>query len=449
VSTRTRVVVVDDHQMFRSGVLAELGERVATAAILFRDRLLRPGFVLPVVRLAPVAPYGGCMALSGNSGSLGHVEGLGHGVWLYLHRKYYAAEDFDETVDETVLHELLHNELTQFRYDVTLRTGPAVAASPPAAVLDWERDGLTIEKLRHDLLASGPDSLWIMRVPNARTASAADLVRRLEDSEDALTAGDLRHAADRAPFAAIDPEDLWAMTDDVPYIVEVSWAQGYPDGAYDVVFRRAGTSDGAAGLPSQLAVPSTRGAYTNRPHHASSDQQLIPQVRTFLQARLPDYMLPASYVVLDELPLTPNGKVDLSALPAPDTDRPPLGHSYVAPRTALERVLAAQFASVLGLARVGVTDRFFELGGHSLLATQLVARIVDTLGVPLTLRTVFSKPTVADLAAALIAEAGAGGRLERVAALVSAVAEMPEDEAAELLAPRARSGAVRPPRFGA
>ena len=342
-----------------------------------------------------------------------------------------------------------HNELTQFRYDVTLRTGPAVAASPPAAVLDWERDGLTIEKLRHDLLASGPDSLWIMRVPNARTASAADLVRRLEDSEDALTAGDLRHAADRAPFAAIDPEDLWAMTDDVPYIVEVSWAQGYPDGAYDVVFRRAGTSDGAAGLPSQLAVPSTRGAYTNRPHHASSDQQLIPQVRTFLQARLPDYMLPASYVVLDELPLTPNGKVDLSALPAPDTDRPPLGHSYVAPRTALERVLAAQFASVLGLARVGVTDRFFELGGHSLLATQLVARIVDTLGVPLTLRTVFSKPTVADLAAALIAEAGAGGRLERVAALVSAVAEMPEDEAAELLAPRARSGAVRPPRFGA
>ncbi len=92
----------------------ELGERVAVAAILFRDRLMRPGFVLPVVRLAPVASYGGCMALSGNGGSLGHVEGLGHGIWLYLHRKYYAAEDFDETVDATVLHELLHNELTQF-----------------------------------------------------------------------------------------------------------------------------------------------------------------------------------------------------------------------------------------------------------------------------------------------------------------------------------------------
>lgn len=96
-----------------------IGERVATAAILFRDRLLRPGFVLPVVRLAPVAPYGGCMALSGNGGSLGHVEGRGldPGIWLYLHRKFYDGQDFDETVDATVLHELLHNELRQFGED--------------------------------------------------------------------------------------------------------------------------------------------------------------------------------------------------------------------------------------------------------------------------------------------------------------------------------------------
>jgi hypothetical protein len=94
----------------------ELGERVAAAAILFRDRLLRPGFVLPVIRLAPVAPYGRCMALSGNGGSLAHAgpRGLDNGIWLYLHRLYYEGDDFDETVDETVLHELLHNELRQF-----------------------------------------------------------------------------------------------------------------------------------------------------------------------------------------------------------------------------------------------------------------------------------------------------------------------------------------------
>ena len=105
-------VYVEAHRF----MYGELGERVAAAAILFRDRLMRPGFVLPVVRLAPVAPYGGCMALSGNGGALGHVEGRGldNGVWLYLHREFYGDQDFDETVDVTVLHELLHNELTQF-----------------------------------------------------------------------------------------------------------------------------------------------------------------------------------------------------------------------------------------------------------------------------------------------------------------------------------------------
>src|SRR3954465_7815338 len=90
----------------------ELGEHVATAALLFRDRLMRPGFVLPVIRLAPVAPYGHCMALAGNGGALAHAEphGLSHGVWLYLHEQFYG-RGLPEEADATVLHELLHNEL--------------------------------------------------------------------------------------------------------------------------------------------------------------------------------------------------------------------------------------------------------------------------------------------------------------------------------------------------
>src|SRR3954454_12235352 len=94
----------------------ELGEHVATAAVLFRDRLMRPGFVLPVIRLAPVAPYGHCMALAGNSGAIAHAKahGLDQGVWLYLHGKFYGGERLPEEVDRTVLHELLHNELRQF-----------------------------------------------------------------------------------------------------------------------------------------------------------------------------------------------------------------------------------------------------------------------------------------------------------------------------------------------
>jgi len=96
----------------------DIGERVATAAILIRDTLMRPGFVLPLIRLAPIAPYGKCMALSGNGGSLIHVPTLPHGIWLYLHRKWYRrGEQQMRKVDEVTMHELLHNELMQFGLD--------------------------------------------------------------------------------------------------------------------------------------------------------------------------------------------------------------------------------------------------------------------------------------------------------------------------------------------
>jgi hypothetical protein len=102
---------VDAHRF----LYGDLGEHVATAAILFRDRLMRPGFVLPVIRLAPVAPYGHCMALAGNGGSLGHVPDLGRGIWLYLHQQYFGSgAALLDRADATVLHELLHNELRQF-----------------------------------------------------------------------------------------------------------------------------------------------------------------------------------------------------------------------------------------------------------------------------------------------------------------------------------------------
>ncbi|HEU4323903.1 MAG TPA: condensation domain-containing protein, partial [Roseiflexaceae bacterium] len=110
------------------------------------------------------------------------------------------------------------------------------------------------------------------------------------------------------------------------------------------------------------------------------------------------YMVPSAFVVLDALPLTPNGKVDRKALPAPDGARPDLEHTFVAPRTATEAVLAELWASVLGAGRVGVHDNFFELGGHSLMATQLVSRIRETLQVELPLRQLFAAPTVALLA---------------------------------------------------
>ncbi|WP_063748729.1 non-ribosomal peptide synthetase, partial [Chondromyces apiculatus] len=129
--------------------------------------------------------------------------------------------------------------------------------------------------------------------------------------------------------------------------------------------------------------------------------------REHLRAKLPDYMIPAAFVVLDALPLTPSGKVDRKALPAPD-GRLEDALAFVAPRTPVEEILAGIWALLLGLDRVGVQDNFFELGGHSLLATQVSARLRTVLGVELPLRVLFEAPTVAGLAAQVEAAQRAG-----------------------------------------
>ncbi|MEV6868896.1 amino acid adenylation domain-containing protein, partial [Streptosporangium subroseum] len=122
------------------------------------------------------------------------------------------------------------------------------------------------------------------------------------------------------------------------------------------------------------------------------------ELRGFLRAGLPDYLVPAVFVELAAVPLTPNGKVDRAALPAPEGGRPEPGGEPVSARTATEEVLAGIWAQVLGLSQVGVTDGFFDLGGHSLLATQVISRLRAAFDVEVPLAALFDHPTVAGLA---------------------------------------------------
>ena len=142
----------------------------------------------------------------------------------------------------------------------------------------------------------------------------------------------------------------------------------------------------------------------HRPGRAAAKNDL----REYLKGRLPEYMVPSAFVALESMPLTPSGKVDRRALPAPG--RPGTGReeSYAAPRTPVEEVLAAMWAEVLGLERVGIHDDFFEAGGHSLLATQLISRVRDAFQVDLTVRALFEEPTVAGLAQSIAAARGEG-----------------------------------------
>ncbi|MDF5728925.1 MAG: amino acid adenylation domain-containing protein, partial [Rhizonema sp. PD38] len=127
------------------------------------------------------------------------------------------------------------------------------------------------------------------------------------------------------------------------------------------------------------------------------------ELRQFLKAKLPDYMVPNAFVILESMPLTPNGKIDRRALPALDLDSDAYGalnlrpDKYIAPRTPIEEMLAQIWSQLLGVEQVGIHDNFFELGGHSLLATQLISRIRDQFKVQLPLRELFNAATIAEL----------------------------------------------------
>ncbi|MEG4578513.1 amino acid adenylation domain-containing protein [Microcoleus sp. MON1_C5] len=123
------------------------------------------------------------------------------------------------------------------------------------------------------------------------------------------------------------------------------------------------------------------------------------ELRQFLQERLPDYMLPSAFVVLEKLPLTPNGKIDRAALPAPDLTRSELEETFAAPCSSIEQQLASIWMEVLGIERVGIHDNFFELGGDSILSIQIVAK-ANRAGIQLTPKLLFQHQTIAFLAAA-------------------------------------------------
>ncbi len=301
-----------------------------------------------------------------------------------------------------------HNEMTQFRYNVVLQIESQPQPKPPLQLplaqgvdccLDWTEQ-LTPPAIHQQLAATQPAMLHIKGVPNARVMTAIQTIAWLtsDAAPDTMptTIGQWRQTLESASQAGIDPEDWWQLETALPYRIDVRWSENDSD-RYDVVCLRQSALINGLEPPTLMPVPCSWSSYANQPLQSQVARHLIPQLRDYLEQRLPAYMVPAAFMVLDALPLTANGKLDRRALPTPDAMRLEAGNQ-VAPRSPSETKLVSLWAELLGLKQVGIHDNFFALGGHSLLATQLTSRIRDAFGVELPLRSLFEAPTIAQLA---------------------------------------------------
>ncbi len=325
------------------------------------------------------------------------------------------------------------NELNAYRYDVTIHVGDeARAPSSEATWLDWSEDGLDLEVLRARLGTGDENHLCVQNVPNARVLRDVRTVGLLADPECPATAGEIRARLDLEPDTGVNPEDLWALADELGYRAELRFSSHPGRGELDVAFLRG--EDALlfpAGSEEQPDRSLTAADFANNPMMGKLSRRLGPDLRAFLTAELPEYMVPTLYVPVDAMPLSPNGKVDRKRLPDPDTFRPEMETEFKLARSPVERVVADVWTEVFAFDRVGVDDTFFDLGGHSLLAVMIQTRLNQIFPIELSLGEIFEYPSVARLAHR-IQEKGAeqGIDAEEVAHILESIEGLSDEEVA-------------------
>ena len=293
------------------------------------------------------------------------------------------------------------NELNKYRYSVLLHI-EAQAASVVAETVETGEE-LSVQDIETYLKDKKPESICFSGLVNRRVASDRDLVEFLSQSEEKLNVEQLRQKLESKPVNGIDPERLYELSSDLGYTLELCWsAQGRGELMDGVFVRSELAQDGIVLTPltQKSVVASNWHHYGTNPLSSEVRKQLVPELREYLESRLPDYMVPSGLMVLSQLPLTPNGKVDRKALPVPDVTSS-MSTEYLAPQTQTQKALAEIWVEVLGIDKVGIHDNFFDLGGHSLLATQVMSRVRNIFEIELTLKRLFESPTIADIAKSL------------------------------------------------
>jgi hypothetical protein len=291
--------------------------------------------------------------------------------------------------------------MTTFRYDVVLRKeGAGVAPTPQPSRSVTAPEPFALDAVRA-LLVDHPASLAVRDVPNARLSDEIRLTELLATGRAGATVDELRAALSSSPREGIEPDDLRAIHPE--YDVTIAFSTQRLD-RMDVTFRHRSKTAGMT--ENSVVSPATEGLrdpsfYANHPTRRALTGQLVPSLRTRIKGKLPEYMMPSAFVVLDALPLTPNGKIDRGALPAPDRARHEASTKYVPPASDVEHGIAGVLQELLGVDEVGRDDNFFDLGANSLMMVQASVRLRAVLGRNVALVQMFQFPSIRSLAGVL------------------------------------------------
>ncbi len=315
------------------------------------------------------------------------------------------------------------NELTDFRYDAILRFDQT-AQSAEAQELSWDEAGKSVATMVERVRQAG-QTLVVRHVPNARVQQPLGLWQWLQaGNDDGLpNVAAWQDAFDQQAVDGVNPEELYQAAAEHGLTAEITFSRPPHTGHFDLTLRTSGSrrapanghggtgktnghtsvgghKNGQAAEPGRLTVSDFK-RYGNDPLASLVARRLVSEWRGFLVERLPEYMVPAAFVVMERLPRTLQGKIHRRALPAPPTDRPQWSSVYVAPRDEHETMVAEVWEEQLGVQPIGVDDNFFELGGHSMLAVQVMGEIHRRSGRRLPLSALFQNGTVEHLATLL------------------------------------------------
>ena len=289
------------------------------------------------------------------------------------------------------------NEMLRYRYDVVLTKGARSVALTPDSTSHWQ-ELTSFQEWVQSLDTTQTHEL--RDIPNRRIFAdvwaAKEISSRQTTVREFLAAS--RDACDLA--GAIEPDILWSSGEACSFNVRVTWSLESPEHMH-ALFEPVVLSDRYwCPNKSELDRVWKDSEFVNNPLEGSYRKQQVDRITAHITNRLPAYMVPASFVVLDTFPTSQNGKIDKSRLPDPEISVKAQS-SYVAPENNLEELLVNIFKELTGAAMVGVEDDFFELGGHSLLAMRLVSKVRTEIGFELPLQVLFEYPTVRGLALAL------------------------------------------------